>query len=303
MTIATKETSAAATGPVGLAAMPLVFVVLWSTGFIGAKYGLPYAGPLTFLALRFAIVTAVMLLVALASGAVWPSSWRGVGHMAVVGLLLQGIYLGGVFYGIAHGVSAGLAALIAGLQPVLTAALVGAFLGERVAARQWVGLVLGLAGVVLVVGAKLGGSLDLGSDQLIGLATVTAGLFGITIGTLYQKRFCGGFDLRAATVIQNATAGLVVLPLALLGEDLHIVWSVPFFFTLAWLCLVLSVASTILFLYLLRHGAASRIASFFYLVPPVTALMAYLFFGETLGPVALAGIAVTAIGVALVNRG
>jgi drug/metabolite transporter (DMT)-like permease len=299
MTIATKPRSEAPGGAAWVTAMPLVFVVLWSTGFIGAKLGLPYAGPLTFLALRFAIVTAVMLVVALASGAAWPTTWRGVGHLAVVGILLQGCYLGGVFYGIAHGISAGLAALIAGLQPVLTAALVGVVLGERVAPRQWLGLVLGLAGVVLVVWTKL----VFDPNQLIGLATVTAGLFGITIGTLYQKRFCGGFDLRSATVIQNATAGLVMLPLALSGEDRHVVWSAPFIFALAWLCLVLSVASTMLFLYMLRHGAASRIASFFYLVPPVTALMAYLFFGEMLGPVVLIGIAVTAVGVALVNRG
>lgn len=299
MTIATKAPSGAASSSPWFAAMPFVFVVLWSTGFIGAKFGLPYAGPLTFLALRFAIVTAVMLLVALASGAAWPKTWQGVGHMAVVGILLQGAYLGGVFYGIAHGISAGLAALIAGLQPVLTAALVGAFLGERVAPRQWLGLVLGLAGVVLVLWSKL----VFDPNQEIGLATVTLGLVGITVGTLYQKRFCGGFDLRAATVIQNATAGLVMLPLALLNEDLHVTWSAGFVFALSWLCLVLSVASTILFLYLLRHGAASRIASFFYLVPPVTALMAFLFFGEILGPVALIGIAVTAVGVALVNRG
>jgi drug/metabolite transporter (DMT)-like permease len=299
MTIATKAQSDAPAGPLWFAAMPLVFVVFWSTGFIGTKFGLPYAGPLTFLALRFGLVTIVMLPVALASGAVWPKTWRGVGHMVIVGILLQGGYLGGVFYGIAHGIAAGLAALIAGLQPVLTAALVGVFLGERVAPRQWLGLVLGVAGVVLVLWTKL----EFDPDHLIGLATVTMGLFGITIGTLYQKRFCGGFDLRTATVIQNATAGLIMLPLALVGEDFHVVWSASFVYVLVYLCLVLSVGSTILFLYLLRHGAASRIASFFYLVPPVTALMAYLFFGEMLGPVALMGIVVTAIGVALVNRG
>ncbi|MDB5409697.1 MAG: EamA/RhaT family transporter [Rhodospirillales bacterium] len=299
MTIATKAQSDASGGSLWFAAMPFVFVVLWSTGFIGAKFGLPYAGPLTFLTLRLTIVAVVMLAVALASGAAWPKTWLGVAHIAVVGILLQGAYLGGVFYGIAHGISAGLAALIAGLQPVLTAALVGVALGERVVPRQWLGLILGLAGVVLVLWSKL----VFDPNQLVGLATVTAGLFGITIGTLYQKRFCGGFDLRTATVIQNATAALVMLPLALAGEDLHIVWSASFVFALAYLCLVLSVASTILFLYLLRHGAASRIASYFYLVPPVTALMAYLFFDEMLGPVALVGIAVTAVGVALVNRG
>ncbi|HZS82822.1 MAG TPA: DMT family transporter [Stellaceae bacterium] len=279
--------------------MPGGFVVLWSTGFIGAKFGLPYAGPLTFLALRFGLVAALMTAVSLVAGAAWPSGWRAALHSAVVGLLIQGTYLGGVFFALAHGLSAGLSALVVGLQPALTAAVVGFVLGERVTGRQWLGFALGIAGTVLVVWTKL----VFDPRQLAGLATVVAALLGMTIGTLYQKRFCAEADLMTATVIQNGTAGLFMLALALAGETMRIDWHPQFIFALAWLCLVLSVGATILFLFLLRRGAAARIASLFYLVPPVTAFMAYLLFGESMGPTALAGMALAVLGVALVNRG
>src|SRR5690349_11202066 len=283
--------------PAWMSAMPGVFVVLWSTGFIGAKLGLPYTGPLTFLALRFAVVTAIMVPVALASGAAWPGL-RGAGHAAVVGLLIQFIYLGGVFVGISHGVSAGVAALIVGIQPLLTAALAGALLGDRVTRLQWAGLALGLAGVLFVVREKI----DLSEVQPGGLVAVAAALLGITLGTLYQKRYCGGIDLRSATVLQNAAAGTAMLACAFLFEPMRVVWTGEFIFALLWLCLVLSVGATILLLWLIRRGAAAQVASLFYLVPPVTAFMAFLLFRETLGVAALAGMGLTMAGVALVNR-
>jgi drug/metabolite transporter (DMT)-like permease len=281
-----------------LSLMPGLFVVLWSTGFIGAKYGLPYAEPLTFLALRFSLVATIMLVASLALGAAWPVGWRNVGHIALVGIFIQATYLGGVFYGIAHGVSAGIAGLIAGLQPLITAALVGIVLGEVVTPRQWLGIALGLVGLVLVLWGRI--ALDL--HHFAALAAVVAAPFGMTSGTLYQKRFCAAVDLRSATVIQNATAGLLMLVLALASESMHIEWRAEFVLALFWLCLVLSVGATMLLLFLLRRGAASRIGSLFYLVPPVTAFMAYLLFGETLGVTALVGMAVTALAVALVNR-
>jgi drug/metabolite transporter (DMT)-like permease len=282
-----------------LALTPLLFVVLWSTGFIGAKFGLPYAEPLTFLTLRFAIVAAIMLVASLIVGAAWPRRWRDVAHTALVGILIQGVYLGGVYFGIAHGVSAGIAGLMAGLQPLITAALAGMVLGEAVTRRQWLGIGLGLIGVILVLSGRI--TLDL--RHLAALAAVVAAPFGMTFGTLYQKRFCAAVDLYSATVIQNASAGLVMLGLALSGESMRIVWRGEFILALAWLCLVLSVGATMLLLFLLRRGAASRVASLFYLVPPVTAVMAYLLFDETLGATALVGMAVTALAVALVNRG
>jgi drug/metabolite transporter (DMT)-like permease len=272
--------------------------VLWSTGFIGAKLGLPYAGPLSFLSLRFALVTAVMLAVALATRAAWPRG-REAGHAAVVGLLIQFTYLGGVFFGISRGVTAGVAALIVGIQPILTAALAGPLLGDRVRPRQWAGLALGLAGVVLVVWEKV----DLAGAESGGLLAVVAALLGITFGTLYQKRYCGGIDLRSATVLQNASAGAAMLACALLFEPLRVEWTGEFLFALLWLCLVLSVGATMLLLWLIRRGAASRVASLFYLIPPVTAFMAFLLFGETLGLAAIAGMALAMAGVALVNRG
>jgi drug/metabolite transporter (DMT)-like permease len=281
------------------ALMPALFVVLWSTGFIGAKFGLPYAGPGTFLALRFWIVAALMVPVALLAGSAWPRNRVELGHAAMVGLLIQFTYLGGCFFAISRGVSAGVTALVVGLQPVLTAALAGLLLGDKPRPRQWLGLALGLAGVALVVWQKL----DLSAGHAAGFVAAGLAVLGITFGTLYQKRYCGRQDLVTATVIQNAAAGVAVTLCAILFEDMRVVWSGRFVFALVWLCLVLSVGATILLLVLIRRGAASSVASFFYLVPPVTALMAFCLFGETLGGLALIGMAVAVAGVALVNRG
>ena len=281
------------------AGVPALFVVLWSTGFIGAKLGLPHAGPLTFLALRFGLAAGLLVLVALATRAPWPRQPVEIGHYAVAGLLVHGVYLGGVYVGISLGVEAGVSALIVGLQPLLTAALAGAFLGERVAPRQWAGLGLGLLGMALVLARKLGQG---PGDALGGLACVAA-LLGITVGTLYQKRFCAGMDLRTGSVVQFAAAGLVTAVLALLFEDIRVAWTGEFVFALFWLVLVLSLGAVSLLYVLIRRGAAARVASLFFLVPPCTALMAWPLFGEALGPVALIGMAMTAVGVALASRG
>ena len=279
--------------------VPALFVALWSTGFIGARLGLPHAGPLTFLALRFGLAAGLLVLVALATRAPWPSRPAELGHYAVAGLLVHGVYLGGVFVGISLGVEAGVSALIVGLQPLLVAALAGVFLGERVARPQWAGLGLGLLGVALVLARKLGQG---PGDALGGLACVAA-LFGITAGTLYQKRHCAGMDLRTGSVVQFAAAGLATAPLALLFEDNRVSWEGGFVFALLWLVLVLSLGAVSLLYVLIRRGAAARVASLFFLVPPCTALIAWPLFGETLGPVALVGMALTAAGVALASRG
>jgi drug/metabolite transporter (DMT)-like permease len=278
-------------------AIPALFVVLWSTGFIGARLGRPYAGPLTFLALRYALAAGLLTLIALATRAPWPRRSAEVGHYAVAGLLIHGVYLGGVFVGISLGVEAGVAALIVGLQPLLTSALASA-LGERVRPLQWAGLGLGFLGLTLVLARKLGQGPGSG---LGGLACIAA-LLGITVGTLYQKRHCAGMDLRTGSVVQFLASGLVTAPLALLFEAFRIAWSSEFVFALLWLVLVLSLGAVSLLYVLIRRGAAAQVASLFFLVPPCTALIAWPLFGETLGPLALVGMALTGAGVALASR-
>ena len=280
-------------------AVPILFVVLWSTGFIGAGLGLPHAGPLTFLTLRYALVAALLVLIALVTRAPWPREPRELGHYAIAGLLMHGVFLGGVFIGISLGVEAGVSALIVGVQPLLTAALAGVFLRERVTPRQWAGLGLGLLGVALVLARKLGG----GSGDALGSLACVAALFGITAGTLYQKRYCSGMDLRTGNVVQFVAAGAATLPLAILFEGLNVEWTGEFVFALVWLVLVLSIGAVTLLYVLIRRGAAAQVASLFFLVPPCTALIAWPLFGEKLGPVALIGMVVTGVGVALASRG
>ena len=281
-----------------IAAMPGLFVLLWSTGFIGAKFGLPFAEPLTFLALRFALVATLLTGVSLVARAPWPRDPVTLVHLVVAGVLVHGVYLGGVFASIHQGVSAGVSALIVGLQPLLTAALAGPLLGERVRPVQWFGLLLGLGGIGLVVANKLGQGM--GSPFAMGLSGLA--LVGMTAGTLYQKRFGGAMDLRTGNAIQFMAAGVVTGAGALLTESMHIDWTPHFIFALVWLVIVLSLGAISLLLILIREGAASRVASYFYLVPPVTAVEAWLLFDERMGLVALGGMALVVAGVALALR-
>ncbi|MBF0356764.1 MAG: DMT family transporter [Alphaproteobacteria bacterium] len=277
---------------------PGLFVLLWSTGFIGSKMGAPYAEPFTFLLIRFVIVTALLALTAFLMRAPWPTSPAFVGRIALAGLLVHGVYLGGVFAAISAGLGAGIAALVTGLQPLLTAVLAGPILGERVRPKQWAGLLLGLLGVILVVADKV----HPGSVGFEGLPWAFGAVIGISLGTLYQKRHCSGMDLRTGAVVQYASAGLAMLAMSMALETREVVWSGEFIFALAWLCLVLSVGAITLLYRMIRAGAAAKVASFFYLVPPATALIAYFLFGETLSALALIGMGVVAAGVALANR-
>lgn len=300
MTDSVSRPAAASTGWLSswaIAAMPGLFVLLWSTGFIGAKFGLPYAEPMTFLVLRFAIVTALLAVFAGLTRAPWPRGFRQAAHIAIAGLLLHGVYLGGVFASIFHGVPAGISALIVGIQPLLVAAAAGPVLGERVTARQWLGLILGLSGVILVVWTKL----DLGVGTLWGYVLSVIALVGITTGTLYQKKFCPSIDLRSGTAIQFAATTVMLVPFALLFETRQVQWTGEFLFALGWLCIVLSLGAITLLFILIRRGAAAKVSSLFFLVPPCTALVAWPLFGEQLSPLALAGMAATMAGVALVN--
>lgn len=274
---------------------PALFVLLWSTGFIGAKFGLAYAEPLTFLLLRFIIVALLMLPVLLLVRAPWPASVREAGHIATAGLLLHAGYLAGVFVAIDQGVPAGIVALIAGLQPLLTSAVAFPLLGEKVGSRQWLGLFLGLIGVALVVGDKLAPA---GAD---GVGFAFFALLSFTAGTLYQKRYCGKMDLGTGSFIQFAASIVALLILAPLFESLSVDWNGEFVFALAWLVLVLSLGAISLLLLLIRAGEAFRVASLLYLVPPVTALIAFAAFGEKLGGLALLGMLISAAAVALVT--
>ena len=277
--------------------LPALFVVLWSTGFIAAKYGLPYAPPLKFLLVRFSLVAALMTLVAVATRARWPAHLREVVHVAIAAWLVHGVYLGGVFVSIAHGMPAGTSAMLVGLQPIVTVFLARLWLDEAISARQWLGLLLGLAGVYLVVRHRVALDHDLAS-----LWPIVAALLGISIGTLYQKRHAAHVDLRAGAVIQFTACALLYAPLVAWLEPAPIAWTHEFVFALGWSVLVLSVGAINLLYVLLRHGAAADVARLFYLVPPVTALMAWPLFGETLGLFGVLGMAVAAVGVALVNR-
>lgn len=276
---------------------PVLFVLLWSTGFIGAKLGLPHAEPITFLLIRMAAVALLLGAIAWIMKAPWPDP-RQAAHIAVAGLLVHGAYLGGVFSAIELGLPAGTVALIVGLQPLLTAVAAGPVLGETVTRRQWLGFALGLVGVLLVVWEKV--AFRPGSGA--GLLLAGVALVGITLGTLHQKRHGGGMDLRSGTAIQYAATAALFAVLAPLTETMQVEWTGRFVFALVWLSLVLSVGAIFLLFWLIRRGAASRVASLFYLTPPTTAVMAWLLFGETLGPAALIGMAIAIAGVALVNR-
>jgi drug/metabolite transporter (DMT)-like permease len=275
---------------------PGVFVLLWASGFIGAKLGLGYAEPLTFLALRMITVVALLAIVIAATRPKWPHA-NGMMHSALTGLLVHGLYLGGVFVAIENGLSAGLVALIVSLQPVLTSTVANRLFGERVAARQWLGLALGLAGVYLVLQAKL----ETGEATPLAWLAASVALIGITIGTLYQKRFGGGIDWRPALCIQYAAAGLL-FSLGALSFETRVVHVTPqFLFALAYLVVVLSFGAVWLLYFLIRRAAATRVVSLFYLTPPATALMAWAFFDERLAPLALLGMAICVAGVFLVN--
>ena len=276
-------------------AAPGVFLVLWSSGFVGSKLGMPYTEPMTFLTIRMAAVVALLGVIVIVTRPPWPDR-AGVGHSAVVGLLVHGCYLGGVFVAIAHQMPAGLVALMVSLQPVLTSTLANRLLGERVTPRQWLGLALGILGVYFVVHGRTEGE-----GSLVAWIAVTISLIGITLGTLYQKRFGGDIEWRTGFLVQYAASAAVFALAALAFETREVQWTGPFVFAVAYLVLVLSFGAIWLFYFLIRRQAATRVVSLLYLMPPLTALMSWALFDERLTPFALLGMAICVVGVALVN--
>ena len=277
--------------------MPALFVLIWSTGFIVARFGMPHAPPMKFLALRYGLsILCFLPWIALAQVA-WPRSGAQWLHLAVTGVFMHALYLGGVWAAVKGGMGSGLSALIVGLQPVLTALWLSATCG-KIVPRQWAGLVLGFVGLVLVVSRKFGQG---GEANWLNMLLAVAALLSITIGTLYQKRFVASCDVRTANVVQLGAAMIVTLPVMLLeSEPMH--WNAELAGAMAWSVLALTLGGSSLLYLLIQRGAASSVTSLMYLVPPTTAVLAWLLFAEPITALTIAGIVLTAAGVAMVVR-
>lgn len=284
-------------------AVPALFVLLWSTGWVVAKYAILHADPLTFLALRYAVAIAVLSVFCLFSGAQWPKTGAAWRHAMFSGVLLHGLYLASVWWAIGQGVPAGISGIIAALQPLMTAALAPTMLGERLTSTQRLGLLLGFSGIVLAVVPKVL-SADPGTAAfgIFPVCVNVAGMSMVTLGTIYQKRFLQTGDIRTIAVLQYAGALIVTLPLALALEDLRLDWTVEMLAALAWAVLGLSIGAVALLLFLIRRGQVSRAASLIYLVPPLAALQAFLIFDEALTLPMIVGTAIAVFGVYLTNR-
>lgn len=282
---------------------PLVFVLIWSTGWVVAGYSALYADPLTFLSVRYAGAALLVAGFALASGAKWPATvadWR---HALFSGVLLHGIYLAGVWWAVRHGLPAGISGLIAALQPILTALFAPAILGERISLLRWGGIGLGFLGIAMVLWPKLAGVEPVALwGVLIPILINIIAMVSVTAGSFYQKLFIGAGDLRTVTALQYIGALLFTLPLALASEPMRITWNLTMILVLAWSVIALSLGAIGLMLMMIRKGAVSRIAALIYLIPPVVAVEAWLLFDETLAAVQIAGMGVTVLGVLLASR-
>ena len=284
------------------AAIPALFVVIWATGFITARLVAPFAEPLSFVATRVGVTALILAGLGFARSVRWPSDRRSWRDAMIAGALMQGLYITGTFWSVKHGLPAGIAALIGSLQPLLTAAIAGPLLGERVDARRWAGIAIGFVGAGMVLAPKLG-AIEASGIPPVPLAVSLAGVVMMTLGTLWQKRTAGAVDLLANAAIQFVGASAVIVPIALLFGAWHIALNAPVVIGFAWAVLVNSVAGILLLMALIRRGAVAGVASLFFLVPPVAAVMAFLLFGEALTTFQVAGMAVAAIGVGLASRG
>jgi len=282
--------------PAWYALLPGVFVIFWATGFIAGKLGLPHAGPFTFLSIRFALVIVLLTVIAVVMRAPWPSR-EALPRIAIGGLFVHAGYLGMTFAAISVGVEAGVSAMMAGLQPILTAAVAGPLLGEAINRRQWAGFFLGLIGVALVLQNKL--SLGLGTP--IGMFFAFLSAVSMTAGTLWQKKFGAQMDLRTGSIVQFAASLVVTAPIAYFLEGFRHEWAPDFVIAMAWLVIVLSIGTIFVLFTVIRRGAISKVSSLFFLVPPTTALMAWLLFNETLSPIAFVGMLLIAIAVFMVT--
>ncbi len=279
---------------------PVIFVLLWSTGFTGIRYGIPYAPPFTFIAVRMAIASLLLALIALAITKRFAYDLPTIGKSALVGVTIHGAYLAGCFYGVKQGMPAGITALICSLQPVLVSIFSSLFFGEKLSMRKWLGLLLGLCGLILVIAPKL----DAANGQALptaGVIAVFIALLGGTSGTLLQKKFGAGVEVLSGTSWQYVATGVLLGAMALIFEQgQSITWNGPFIFSLVWLIVALSIGAILILYFLLARSSASSVSSLYYLVPAVTAVEAYFLFGEKIGLVTAIGTLVTIAGVALV---
>ncbi|WP_192258266.1 DMT family transporter [Mesorhizobium caraganae] len=276
--------------------IPASFVVLWATGFIGARYAMPWAEPFTFLAARFVIAALLLAGLMLVLGSKRATRAEAF-HATVAGILMHGVYLGAVFWAIHRGMPAGLSALIVGLQPLITAVLAGKFLGEAILPRHWAGLAVGLIGVVIVLWPKLG-ALGGGVTPETLVASLVS-VLGMSAGTIWQKRYASGGDLVAATMWQYIGGGALMILASLTFETHTVIINGELIFAMAWLVLVLSIGAIFLLMVMIRGGEMSKVASLFYLVPAVTAVIAWALFGEQLSLVQIVGMAIATLGVGL----
>lgn len=297
------KTQTAPPPPRWLPFAPALFVSIWSTGWIAAGFAAKDADALTFLSIRHALAAIALALLVLWRGDLWPRQPGQIVHALIAGTLTSGFYLAGVWWAVRHGVPAGLSGVIAALQPLLTAMLAPLLIGEKVSFRQWAGISLGFLGLMVTFLPKLAG-LDAAqlSSLTLPLLVNVMGMLSVTLGSFYQKRFVSGVGLMPATVLQFAGAFIVTLPLAVMTEPMQIRWTPAVTLTMVWSVLVLSIGGVSLFLALIRRGAVAKATAFIYLVPAVSAAMAYMAFGETLSAIQIAGLGVTVLGVWLSSR-
>jgi drug/metabolite transporter (DMT)-like permease len=278
---------------------PIFFVLLWSSAFIGAKFGLPFSEPLTFMFLRFVFVSSIFLFLSLIFKARWPKNWLQAGHIAVVGVLIHALYLNCTFIALSYGAPVAISALILGLQPALTVLIVSLLPGGYISRPQWLGVFLGLLGLILVLYDKL----EMNEANLMPIYILVFGLFCITIGTIYQRRFCSKMDLLTGNFIQ-VLIGCIISGLAAFSfETMYVVWDIKFIGALLWMIIIVSLGAHTLLLFMLRQNQVATVTSLLYLTPPTAAIMAFFAFDEFLSILAIAGIAVTLFGVSLIVRG
>lgn len=285
---------------------PAIFVLLWSTGWIAARYAAPHADPLTFLSVRYISAFIVVALFASAVRAPWPHGKTAIAHTLISGVLIHAIYLGAIWWAIKKGVPAGISGLIAALQPLLTAMLSGWLVKEHVKPLQWLGVAVGFVGVLMVLEPKIVQSLSISSASqsslLVPIIVNCIGMLSVTLGSFYQKRYLGTGDLRTITAMQYLGALIVTLPMAFAFEDMRFDLVPETFYALAWAVIPLSIGAIGLMLVMIRKGAVSRVASLIYLVPPTVAVQAWFLFDETLVLIQIIGMALTAFGVYLSTK-